>query len=102
MSECTVVTPPELEPHAVVFSVVHRPTGRVFRCEMTGFEDVIVNGMPPGMNPWADGELRAAVAQAARAHAADNRAVFAPLFEQIAVTSIRPTATGSPNIPLPR
>lgn len=100
MSECTVATPPELEPHAVVFSVVHCPTGRVFRCEMSSFDAVVVTSMPLGLSPWADGELRAAVVEAAQAHAAANRETFAPWFERISVSSGWSPPAAPPRIPL--
>jgi hypothetical protein len=84
MSECVVTTPPALEEGKVVFSVVHNGTGRVFRCEMKDFDDVSVTGMPRGATPWADGDIRAEVAEEAVEHAQRNHMEFRLLFEKLA------------------
>jgi hypothetical protein len=83
MTECVVTTPPAIEDGCVVFSIVHNNTGRVFRCEMRDFDDVNITGVPRGATPWADGEIRAQVAEAALEHAQNNHKEFRGLFEQL-------------------
>ncbi len=82
MSTCVVTTPPTVEGPGVVFSVVHSESGRVFRCEMSGFQSVKITPIPRDMSPWADGKIRAEVAELAHQHAADNRQLFEELFEK--------------------
>jgi len=84
MSTCVVTTPPAVEEGKVVFSVVHNGTGRVFKCEMKDFDDVSISPMPREATPWADGDIRAEVAEEALEHAQKNHKEFRLLFEQVA------------------
>lgn len=80
MSHCTITTPPQVENGKVTFSVVHDLSRQIFRCEMSGFDDVVVVPLPRDMTPWPDGDDRADVAKAAVAHALENYDQFTQLF----------------------
>ncbi len=83
MKECTVSTPPVIEDGRVVFSIVHQDSGRVFRCVMSGPTSVEVTAVPRDMTPWAEGEVRALVAEHALDYERDNPELFSELFAQI-------------------
>lgn len=84
MSECAVTTPPVVEADRVQFTVVHQPSGRAFEVHMADFDSVEVIALPADATPWADGEIRALVAERAKAYVREDPELFRELFEQIA------------------
>lgn len=80
---CSISAPPRIEAGKVVLLVVHEASGQVFRCELTSFEDVVVNAVPRDFTPSPEGDARAAAAEAALEHARENQDEFVHMFAQL-------------------
>src|SRR5690606_36853914 len=70
--DCSITTPPRIEEGAVVFMILHEPSGEVFRCRMVSADDVNLALAPSGFTPHADGDVRGAVAEAALLYSRQN------------------------------
>jgi hypothetical protein len=82
-SHCSISTPPSIEDGRVVVMVVHEPSGQVFRCAMTDFDEVVVDAVPHDLTPSPEGDARGEAAEAARSHARENQEAFAQLFSSL-------------------
>lgn len=83
-SEPTIVTGPHIDAGRVVMHVLDAPSGQVFVC---AFEDEASVGVEPLEGSWVpapSSTARARVARIALRAAADDRALFNELFEEIA------------------
>lgn len=80
--DCSMTAPPRIEEGAVVFLLLHHPSGEVFSCRMKSPDDVSLTMMPGGLTPHADGETRGIVAEAALLYARENPE-FEPLFAHL-------------------
>ena len=89
ISDCSITTPPRIQDGSVVFMIVHEPSGEVFTCRMRSADDVNVSLAPAGFTPHADGDTRAAVAEAALHYAREN-AEFEPLFAELSKSVASP------------
>ena len=89
--DCSITTPPRIEEGAVVFMILHEPSGEVFRCRMVSADDVNLALAPSGFTPHADGDVRGAVAEAALLYSRQN-AEFEPLFAELALQSTAPAS----------
>jgi hypothetical protein len=72
-----------MEDGKVVLMVVHEPSGQVFRCELTSFDDVVVNAVPRNLTPSPEGDARGEAAEAALKHARENQDEFVHMFAQL-------------------
>ena len=80
---CSISAPPRIEDGKVVLLVVYEPTGQVFRCELTSFDDVVVVALPPDLTPSPDGDARGEAAEAAVLHARENQDEFVHMFAEL-------------------
>jgi hypothetical protein len=80
---CSISTPPHIEDGKVVMFVVYEPSGQVFRCELTSFDDVVVEPVPHDSTPSPEGDARGEVAEAAIQHARDNQDEFIHMFAEL-------------------
>lgn len=83
LPQCSLSEPPRLEEGKVVLHVVHEPSGQVFRCELSNFDDVVVDTEPRDLTPSPEGDARGEAAEAALEYARENRDEFAQLFAQL-------------------
>ena len=81
--KCSIATPPQIEDGLVSFTILHEASGEVYRCQMSSPTAVTVTAVPKGLTPWAEGDARAIVAEAAVDHVRANIDELQELFSTI-------------------
>lgn len=82
---CSVTVPPVAEEGVVKLTLLHQPSGELFLCRLQSIDDINIALLPEGLTPHADGEVRAAVAEAAQQYALRHRDELASLFAEAAL-----------------
>ncbi len=85
---CSVTVPPVAEEGVVKLTLLHEPSGQLYLCRLQSLDDISVSLFPEGLTPHADGEVRAAVAEAAHEYALRHDTQLADLFAEAAAQRV--------------